>query len=188
MGKKQPRGLTPVREPSGRLSRASAAAVDAVSPAEAKRLMVAALAGVQAQEWGTEIGRLFLAAKVDQYEFEAGKRWGRLVVAYHQSIGARPPYPKAMIFNRVDPSPEPDPDSEAGKRRTKDAKNIIADMREAHGVLIGAGKLAEHAVRSVCESNESPVGVVGLENLQKGLNWLASHWGLVPQTRKAYGR
>jgi len=132
-------------------------------------------------EWGTEIGRLFLEGKIPPELFEAGKRWGRLVVAYHKAIGAKPPYPKSASFSGEGGTVEPDPDSQLGKQRAKKERAIVSDMMEAHAVLIGAGKLAEIAVRSVCESNESPVGTVGHESLVRGLSWIALHWGLTQQ-------
>lgn len=184
MSRKPAKGLVPVREPTGRLSRASQSAVDAVSPSEAKRLMDAAIAGMRGPEWGTEIGRLYLAGKIDAVTFEAGKRWGRLVVAYHRALGAKPPYPRTMTFDRVDPSPEPDTESNEGKRRDGESRSIIGDMREAHAVLIGAGMMAERAVRSVCEENEVPAGIIGIDNLKRGLEWLATHWGLYSVSRK----
>ena len=190
MSRKPPKGLVPVREPTGRLSRASQAAVDAISPNEARRLRDAALIGLRAPEWATEIGRLYLEGKINHICFEAGKRWGRLVVAYHRAMGAKPPYPRSMTFDRVDPSPEPDADSPEGKRQAQNARAIIADMREAHAVLFGAGMLAERAVRNVCETNEIPVGVMGLANLRRGLEWLAEYWQLTKPLKRehTYGR
>lgn len=176
--------LVPVREPNGRLQRATAAAIGAASPAEMRRAREAALTGMRDPEWATELGRLFLADEIDGAEYEAGKRWGRLVVAYHRSIGAKPPYPKGMSFDRRDPSPEPDPDSDAGKRTAADARAIVEDMREAHAVLIGAGMLAEKAVRSICEANEVSIGIIGIDNLRRGLDWLAKHWGLTTEPKQ----
>lgn len=178
MSKAKKTKLVPVREPNGRLQRASAAEVGAVSPAEQKRLRTAALAGMRDPEWATELGRLYLGHDIEPYHYEAGKRWNRLVTAYHRAIGAKPPYPKGMTFDRRDPSPEPDADSPKGKARLATDKQIIEDMREAHAVLMGAGMLAEKAVRAICEENDASVGIYGVINLRRGLDWLSAHWGL----------
>lgn len=187
-GRNDKRGLLVVREPSGRLSRASMAAVDAVSPAEAARLRQAAAAGMRGPEWATEIGRLFLDGKIDAQLFEAGKRWGRLVEQYRKAIGAPKPYPRGQAFMRAEPShesPDPLPDTQAGRdaleRLVKARDDIIRDMRTAHGALMGAGMLAERAVRSTCEENEVPVGTLGHIALKDGLEWLALHWGITQQ-------
>jgi hypothetical protein len=184
MGRKNRSTLVPVREPNGRLQRPTAAAIGAVSPAEARRLRDAALRGMRDAEWGTELGRLFLADEIESAEFEAGKRWGRLVAAYYQAIGAKPPHPKGMTFDRTDPSPEPDADSEPGQRRLKRDRAVIEDMREAHAVLIGAGLLAERAVRGICEASDTSPHLLGLHNLRRGLQWLARHWQLVHAPKK----
>ena len=173
----------PVREPSGRLSRASMEVVDAMPPGEIKRLRLAAVEGMRAPEWGTELGHLYLRGQITEHEYEAGKRWGRLVVAYHRAIGAKPGYPPAMTFYRSDPAFEPDPESEEGKKRLRYAQDIIDDMREAHAVLIGAGMLAERSVRSVCEADQAPIGIEGLETLKRGLQWVAKHWGLTREAK-----
>jgi hypothetical protein len=193
MGKHQERALSkrdkksmlvPVREPNGRLQRPTADAIEAVSPAVVKRLRDAAVLGMRDAEWGTELGRLFLMGEIAGPDFTAGKRWGNLVVAYHLAIGAKPPYPKAMSFERRNPSPEPDAESDKAKQKLKTEIAIIDDMREAHAVLIGAGMLAERAVRAICEQNDASVGIFGIANLQRGLAWLALHWGLSQQSKK----
>ncbi len=195
MSKTAQKGLIVIREPSGRLSRATRDGIGAVSPAEAHRLRAAALAGMRDPEWGTEVGRLFLADKIDGALFEAGKRWGRLVIRYQRAVGAPKPWPKGQDFNRTAPSLEPDeplPDTEAGRKKLEELekarRDTIDEMRDAHASLIGAGMLAERAVRSTCEANEVPVGAQGLESLKRGLEWLALHWGLTTAPKSAYGR
>lgn len=177
-------GIVPVREPNGRLSRASQEDVAAVSPGVVKRLRDAALRGAADAEWGTELGRLFLTGTLPAELYEAGKRWGRLVTAYHKAIGASPPYAKPQTFERYESSADPDDGSAEGQKRLQHDRAIIEDMREAHAVLIGAGLLAERAVRAVCEANESAVGAVGSAALDRGLYWLASHWQLTQASRK----
>ena len=94
-------GISPRREPSGRLSRATMDAIDAVSPAAAKRLRDAALQKHADPLWGSEIGRLFLCHKLTAAQFEAAKRWQRLAVEYYLAIGAPPPHEKPGTLGSV---------------------------------------------------------------------------------------
>ena len=124
---------------------------------------------------------LWVCAVLGQFHRKSlGCSWGRLDASYYQAIGASPPYPRAQPFigQRMPKETDPDEESPEFKRIKARDEAIMKDMREAHGVLIGAGKLAEQAVRSVCEGNEAPVGQFGLESLDRGLRWLAKHWGL----------
>lgn len=170
--------LSPTRESSGRLSRAAERAVHAVSPAEAKRLRDAALRGMADPMWGTELGRLFLEGKLNEFHAEAGRRWHKLVLAYYRAIGAPMPWPKPLAFELIDPGRGTD-------MPVANAKAIIADMRDAHGILISAGKLAEQAVRALCEDDLLPVGSDGLRAAQHGLMSLARHWRLTELARRA---
>jgi len=173
-----------VREPNGRLSRSTEHAIDAVAPAVVKRLRDAAARGMADQEWGTQLGRLFLEAKITAPQYEAGKRWGRLVTLWHKSVGAPKPYPGEgpVAFlgttRGKDGSEDPAIDTAEGKKLRRTRYDAIDDMQQAHAVLLGAGMLAESAVRGTCEANEAPIGSLGMENLQRGLSWLARHWGL----------
>lgn len=175
--------IIPIREPSGRLSRSTEQAIDAVSPAAIKRLRDAAVRQVADPIWGTQLGRLFLERKIDAPQFEAGKRWGNLVRAWHWAIGAPKPHPGEgpvafMGTIRGGVSDDPPADSEEGKLLRRKRLAMASDMQQAHAVLIGAGMLAERAVRATCEENEVPIGALGLMNLQEGLSWLAKHWGI----------
>jgi hypothetical protein len=175
--------LVPVREPNGRLRRPTAQAINAVSPAVLKRMRDAALIGLRDQEWGTELGRLFLQDEIEPYEYAAGKRWGSLVEAYHRATGA-PPF-KSMTFDRKPRSAEVDPESEEGEKQADVDRAIVEDMTEAHAVLMSAGMRAERAVRAICEERETSVGVVGLDNLRNGLRWLADHWELTQKAKQS---
>lgn len=185
LSKRKGRALTVIREPSGRLSRSTEDAIDAVAPAVAKRLRDASARGVADAMWGTEVGRLFLEAKITAPEFEAGRRWGRMVAEWHRAVGAPYPYPgpgPIAFLGTVrgrDGGDDPVVSSKEGKRILAARRRIIAEMQEAHGMLFGAGVSAESAVRGTCEANEIPVGVFGLDNLKRGLAWLAQYWGLI---------
>lgn len=183
MAKSKKPKIVPVREPNGRLSRAAAEAVGACSPAEVRRLRDAALKGMQAPEWASEIGRLFLSGKLTEDQYEAAKRWGRLVINYHIAIGSPKPFPKTATFLQEPKGHEPDSESDEFKRRAKWASEIVLDMQEAHAVLISVGKLAEHSVRKICEDDQAPVGELALLNLIDGLRWLSLHWGITQQAK-----
>lgn len=174
-----------IREPSGRLSRSVEEAIGAVPPAAIKRLRDAALRGMADEVWGTELGRLHLAGKIDHFELTAGRRWARLVEEYHRAICSPKPYPKSgFFFGNPPKGAEPDADSAAGRKIIKQAEGVMQAMREAHGILLSFGLNVERAVRAVSEANEAPVGTVGLDNLVYGLNALADHWGLRAASHK----
>lgn len=173
-----------VREPNGRLSRSTSDTIEAVAPAVVKRLRDAAARGAADPEWGTQLGRLFLEAKLTPPQYEAGRRWGKLVAQWRKAIGAPSPYPGegpvaflGTVRSRSD-GDDPPVDTPEGKRIRGDRMRVIQDMQQAHAVLVGAGLVAEAAVRGTCEENEIPIGTLGLENLQNGLSWLARFWDL----------
>lgn len=175
-GGKRRSGLVLIREPSGRPSR-SDPGVKQCSPAEVRRLRDAAINDMRQPEWGTQLGRLFLNGKLTADRFEAGKRWALMAADYHKAILARP-FPAAIAIERRGHGHPVDPDSDAGREEAADDTAAMLAMQEAHAELLGAGCLAEHAVRSVCEKDEAPVGIDGLEALDRGLMWLSNHWGL----------
>jgi hypothetical protein len=169
--------LVPVREPNGRLSRATSHEIDAKSPAEIRRLRDAAVAGMRDPEWGTEIGRLFLDGRLDAALFEAGKRWARLAVACRAAIAAPRQLPGASAFVEKSGGHDADPDSDEGRKRAARDRQIVAEFMEAHAVLKGAGALSESVVRNVCEDNKAIGGHGQMLALTSGLSWLAQHWG-----------
>ncbi len=57
--------LSVAREPNGRRSRVLTRSAPQFAPTEVKRLRDAALAGMQNPEWGSELGRLLLAGKLE---------------------------------------------------------------------------------------------------------------------------
>lgn len=174
--KPKQQALYPVREPNGRMSRSTEAAINALPPAEVQRLLNAARDGLRDPMWGTELGRYLLDGEITKEEYEAGRRWGRLVTAYYEAIEAKPPHPKAAALFLADPGKEPDPESAEGQKRHREAIRVAADMKEAHAILLAAGIDAEKAVRQVCEVNELPA--LGAGPLRVGLRWLSIHWGL----------
>jgi hypothetical protein len=147
---------------------------------------------MQAEEWGTEIGRLFLEGKIPAELFETGKRWARMAARYRSAINAPKPDAVACSFEHMGKTFSPDPDSKDGQDIAESDRNAVAvmleahEMLEAHAVLVAPGMLAERAVRAVCERNESLCGVSELESLKTGLFWLAKHWGIIeaPKSRR----
>lgn len=176
--------IVPVREPSGRLARSTEEEINALPPATARRMRDAAARRMADPVWGSQLGRLFLEGKLSASQFEAGKRWGSLVRSWHRAIGAPKPYPGEgpIAFmgtvRAANVDDDPSLDTEEGKLLRRKRLALGSDMQQAHAVLIGAGMLAERAVRATCEDNEVPVGALGMMNLQCGLSWLSRHWGI----------
>jgi hypothetical protein len=179
LAKKARKGLVLVREPSGRLSRSTLAMLDDVpGPGEVKRLRDAALMDKRDAEWGTEIGRLYLTGKISGIDYAAGKRWARLSTAARKIILAPKQAPVASTFVPRPGGHPPDPDSDKGRDIAAQERLLAQEFAEAHGALIGAGMLAERAVRATCEEDRAPIGHSALLALRNGLGWLALHWGL----------
>jgi hypothetical protein len=171
-------GLVLVREPSGRLSRSTASLIEASPASEVKRLRDSARRNVRDAEYGTEIGRLFLDGKVDGPAYAAGKRWSALAARSRSIILAPKQAPTSSTFVERTGGHSPDPDSSAGQLIAARERLLVQEFMEAHAVLIGAGMLAEQAVRQVCEDDRAVVGHTQLLALKNGLSWLAIHWGL----------
>jgi hypothetical protein len=168
--------LVLVREPNGRSSRS----VDEkeYAPVRVRRLLDASMAGMADAEWGTALGRLYVRGKLTAPLYAAGKRWSERVAKYHMAIDAPQPNPKALVLEGRMGGTPPDPDSDEGKKRVERDHQSVTDFLTAHGVLIGAGMLAEAMVRNVCERDHQPEGHEQLMALNRGLLWLANHWDL----------
>lgn len=175
--------LVLVREPNGRPSRVADREMTPCSPAEVRRLRDASLRGMQAPEWGTHLGRLFLEGKITAPQFEAGKRWAQLAAAARKAICAPAESAAASTFVPKQGGHEPDPDSERGKKIAADDRTTVQAMMEAHAILIAAGMLAENAVRTVCEDDRALTAHEQLLALIRGLSWIAQHWGLTQSPR-----
>jgi hypothetical protein len=173
--------LSVAREPSGRRSRAGSE--PELAPTQVKRLRDAALAGVQAEEWGSELGRLLLAGKIRAEHYAAGRRWAECVTRYRAALGAPPPHPPPIPFERSSATAPPDPASEPGQRQAAHEVAAVRELRDALAVLRGTGALAERVVRRVCEQDEAPCGMRELEALALGLLGLARFWRMLRGTR-----
>lgn len=174
--------LLQIREPNGRHQRPSVDERE-FAPTQVKRLRDAALAGMADAEWGTSIGRLYLASKITGPMYAAGKRWSEQVVRYHGAINAPPPNPKALRMGESSRGAPPDPDSDEGRQRAAREAQMVTDFLAAHGILCAAGMIAEATVRNVCERDHCPVGQLETQALSRGLLWLADYWGLTNQRK-----
>lgn len=165
--------IHPSREPNGRHQREPQQS----GPGQAKRLRDAALRRMEAPEWGTELGRLFLERKIAAEEFEAGKRYAQITRDYRAALGITALEIKNQAMDRARGNP-PDADSDAGRILTKAEQAAVARMHATEMAVRGAGREAFRAVHRVCVDDEAPIGTVDFQHLSAGLQALASHFGL----------
>lgn len=156
------------REPSGRIARTLLRALDAHSPAQAKRLRDAALRGMQAPEYGTELGRLFLADKITPSQYEAGKRWARLREELVATLGLPPISPRLIRAYGV----------AAWSQKNDGRERALLAILTAASQALGVDAKAEGMVVATCEHERPAVTASDLKNLQLGLDALAVHWHL----------
>jgi len=166
--------ISPLREPNGRAQRDPAPP----SPTQVRRLRDAALRDVRHAEWGTELGRLFLAGDHDGINSEmyaAGIRWTKDAARWRASLGVFPVRSAALERGHAHPI---DPDSPEGQEQAERDRRALERFLEAHAVLVAAGSGAERAVVALCEKDESPTFVDRL-CARAGLRALAQHYGLI---------
>jgi hypothetical protein len=171
--------LSVAREPSGRRSRAITRSAPQFAPTEVKRLRDAALAGMQNPEWGSELGRLLLAGKVEPELYAAGQRWAECATRYRHALDAPRPNPSPARFEPKSPAAAVDPASALGQKQTAREVAAIGALQEAHAALRTAGALAERVVRRVCEHDEAVCGTGEFVALRRGLLALALFWGMM---------
>ncbi len=171
--------LSVAREPNGRRSRALARKAPQFAPTEVKRLRDAALAGMQSPEWGSELGRLLLAGKLEPELYAAGQHWAECAMRYRQALDAPRPNPPPAGFEPKSPAVAVDPSSSAGQKQTARDMAAMAALQEAHAALRTAGVLAERVVRRVCEHDEAVCGTGEFVGLRRGLVALAVFWGMM---------
>ena len=171
--------LSVAREPSGRRSRAITRSAPQFAPTEVKRLRDAALAGMQNPEWGSELGRLLLAGKVEPELYAAGQHWAERATRYRHALDAPRPNPPPARFEPKSPAAAVDPASALGQKQTAREVAAIGALQEAHAALRTAGVLAERVVRRVCEHDEAVCGTSEFVALRRGLLALALFWGMM---------
>jgi hypothetical protein len=86
------------------------------SPAEVRRLVDAALAGLRSAEWASQFGQLHLNGKITAAEFSIGQRWAGVVADYDVATQS-PQQPRSAKLERGAAGQLIDPDSEPGTRR-----------------------------------------------------------------------
>ena len=171
--------LSVAREPSGRRSRVVTRSTPQFAPTEVKRLRDAALAGMQNPEWGSELGRLLLAGKVEPELYAAGQHWAECATRYRHALDAPRPNAPPARFEPKSPAAAVDPASAAGQKQTAREVAAIVALQEAHAALRTAGVLAERVVRRVCEHDEAVCGTSEFVALRRGLLALALFWGMM---------
>jgi len=171
--------LSVAREPNGRRSRVVTRSAPQFAPTEVKRLRDAALAGMQNPEWGSELGRLLLAGKLEAELYAAGQHWAECATRYRQALDAPRPNPPPARFEPKSPAAAVDLASTAGQKQTAREVAAIEALREAHAAMRTAGVLAERVVRRVCEHDEAVCGTGEFVALRRGLFALALFWGMM---------
>jgi hypothetical protein len=178
-GRKRADGL---RTLSGQLSRRVDEEIDARHPAAVMRLVRDSLRGYADPAYGSPLGRLFLDGKLSPAEFEAGKRWDRLMRRYHIAIGAPPPDTRSRpltLHEAIGASPPPDPASPAGREQAERDREIVEACRAAHAIIVSHGLRAERDMRRLCEGlGEYPPGAEALARAKAALGSLAKFWRL----------
>jgi hypothetical protein len=155
------------REPSGRIKRES----HLPSPAEVTRLRDAALNGMRDPVWGSMLGWLFLAGKINAVQFAAGKHWNELAADYARATLA-PRHPRTANLDPKGGTPA-DPDSAQGRREARRQVLTVEDYEEALNVLKRLGGPVLAIVIDICEGGRVPGGVAELQHLKRGLSALA---------------
>jgi hypothetical protein len=155
------------REASGRVKRDS----HLPSPAEVIRLRDAALAGMRDPVWGSMLGLLFLAGKINALQFAAGKRWNELAADYSRATLA-PKQPRSANLDPKGGTPA-DPDSAQGRREARRQVLTLEDYQEALNVLKRLGGPVLAIVVDICEGGRVPGGFAELQHLKRGLSALA---------------
>ena len=175
--RKHHRSLSPVRSPSGRLSRVGEH--QEFAPTLVKRLRDAALASMQDERWGSELGRLFLSNKIESAAYAAGRRFAELAAHYHIAVGA-PKGAKSATLNQLGTGGTlADPDSPEGLVIARRDRDAVERMHAANAALIGAGAAAAAAVNMVCLRDTPVYGELERIALRNGLARLAGHFGLI---------
>lgn len=143
-------------------------------PSEVRRLMDAAVAGMRPAEWGTMLGRLYLAGRITETQFAAGRRWSALVAEYSVACCA----PRMPQSAKLEPGGgnAVDPDSAKGAREARRHARMIESFESGAEALRRAGMASVRVVGAVCEQDLAPVGMVEVEALRNGLQTLAVFW------------
>ena len=165
------RRLVDAREPNGRPQRERE-----FPPTMVRRLRDAAMRGLRDQEWGTELGRLFLEKAITEEMYAAGRKWGEEAEKYRESIGTY--MVKTAAMQRGSIGHDADPDSDEGRVQARRERDGMERFFASHAALMAAGTQAESAVRRLCEEGLSLAGMMEFQAARSGLLALATHYGL----------
>ena len=161
------------RDPSGHIARAPRDS-RLLSPAETRRLLDQAKAGLRDPLWATMLGRIYLAGQISASEFAAGKRWAEITASYHAAMRA-PRAPRTVELDATG-GRSPDPDSLQGEREVERHDRASKSWISGRNALRLSGLRSEAVVDSVCIDDCAPVGHADMESLRSGLAGLASLW------------
>jgi hypothetical protein len=172
-----------VREPNGRISRAATKAlrreVDVevrpaglISPLEIRRYWAKAAGEARLEAFGSPVGQLLLAGKLDEGQYSAARKWNKLAARYRLAIEA-PRGPRTRALERrgsrsVGAASAPGDDVD---------RAVVVRFHVARSVLLGRGWQVERAVATCCEElGATPAGYEQLMQLREGLGALVQHW------------
>jgi len=168
------------RKPGGRI--VNKAQPELPPPTETRRLRDAAVAGMRAAEWASQLGRLYLAGQIGSLQYSAGRRWQALAIAYAEALGC-PRGPDSAQLDRSGGA-APDPETQAGARIVRRHARTIEHYIGANSALVHAGKQAERVTRAVTEQDLAPCGWAETQALKSGLQHLAAYWATQGKTRR----
>lgn len=173
------------REPNGQPSRRKSvrAERDSETAAETRKVAVEArmrLYGGSAEEcerheYGSVLGRLYLARRIKKHHFDAGSRMAEDFARYYGLTGIPYPSAKAQDISRVkglgsDPNPE----------KVKAASNRVMAIEQKLGLADIQGRPVTSVCKRVCIMDDSQgmefPHMIGF--LVKGLNALAVYYGV----------
>ena len=123
----------------------------------------------------TAAGRLFLMKRLTQSQFDAATRWSEMLDRYDVLILGKRRVAKTQSFERTSPGEGASSDSDI-------VADFLARFKPAHHALLVAGKIAELAVSRLCR--DEGVGAY-FDDVARGLDALAAHWGLTGKTKNA---
>lgn len=177
-----------VREPNGRISRKKAD-VDDRTEAEAKearavglearqRVLGASKAECAKEEFGSVIGRLYLARAIKRHQYEAANRMAEDYFTYYLLTGIPHPSAKAQDISRVRGLGR---DADPSKARA--AADRIMKIEAQLGMVDVQGRPVTSVCKRVCILDDGQGMEYGhmRSHLQKGLEALSVYYGIERQ-------
>ena len=142
------------------------------SPALTKRLVMAALAGMADPQWATVPGRLYLAGKITEAQYEASRRFSMLIEDYAQAfLGPAPP--RTSTGERGSYSAPVDPDTMDGEREA--GRHVRVRLRYAEATHVMAPQ-TEHELCKFCGNFPEVPSYEELLRIKSGLDALVALW------------